>query len=343
MTRVLHIFEQFEPHPIQQALSSDVIGCVLPRAPSARDLVHVNAGKISSYTSSAARNTDGLANKGQTNQPKPTLEPRKNSHISAPTKSSLERSSPKRHRKRRAKATAEHREQRRVDQERYRKKKAQREHDLAKVVKRLSQEVPLLQMQHMRMAFGVKLTLEAVVTKYFQLFRYGVQFSNETSSCYLKARSQQQLVFLRMAMSNDVTLGELRGVEALLEQWKRCSTYFVHLELHQGEVSNPSPNFIWACATLSVTITKTTLEEVLSQLIEIEQDYRLELRSRLLGQQLALPCRVCFEWDESSKRVVRLETMVDFFTPLLDVLGCVEYVALVMQKLLITLEGIIGL
>ncbi|ETM37963.1 hypothetical protein L914_15632, partial [Phytophthora nicotianae] len=193
MTRVLHIFEQFEPHPIQQALSSDVIGCVLPRAPSARDLVHVNAGKISSYTSSAARNTDGLANKGQTNQPKPTLEPRKNSHISAPTKSSLERSSPKRHRKRRAKATAEHREQRRVDQERYRKKKAQREHDLAKVVKRLSQEVPLLQMQHMRMAFGVKLTLEAVVTEYFQLFRYGVQFSNETSSCYLKARSQQQL------------------------------------------------------------------------------------------------------------------------------------------------------
>ncbi|ETO66703.1 hypothetical protein F444_16210 [Phytophthora nicotianae P1976] len=327
MYRLLRILEQFDPERASNTLSSDVIGCVVPRGRIVRGYVYAGVNKEIPPPSSATHSCHGLG-------------PESRKTLPSSAKRSIAQYSPKPQRKNQTKSPAEYREQRRLKQERYRRKQTQREHDLAKVVKRLRQEVPLLQMQHMRMVFGVKLMLEAVVTEYFQLFRHGIWFSNMDTPCHLKAKAQQQLVFLRTAMSNDVILGGLKGVDALVEQWRRYCTYFDNVELNLGVVDIRS-NIAWANATLSVTVTKTTLDQVFPHLLEGEQ-YKLILRSRLLGQRLVLPCRICFEWDEKSKRVVRLDKMLDFFTPLQHLLPCFDFVATVMEKALITLECIIS-
>ncbi|ETI37937.1 hypothetical protein F443_16219 [Phytophthora nicotianae P1569] len=324
MLRVLQILEQYDPEHSPNTLSSDVIGCVVPRAPTTSESIYTEAVKTVHHANSATHNSSEVED---TN----TLS-RTRSGRADHTKWSTEQDSPKLHTKYRIKSSEEYRERRRLRQERFRAKQAQREKDLKTEVKKLRQDVPLLEMQRLRMSFENGLTLGSVVTEYFQIFRRGIWPSNAATSCFIKAMSQQQLVFLQTAISRHVIVGKFQGVDALIEQWRRYCTYFDNVEFRLGELEFSSPNIVWTRSTMSVSITEKTLEKVFPHLLEAEQ---LRLRSKLLSQRLVLPCRVCFEWNEVSKRVVRLDTMVDFITPLLDVLGNLDSVALALKKFLI--------
>lgn len=163
-------------------------------------------------------------------------------------------------------------------------------------------------MQHSRLSSNAKPSAWPVVVEYFHLFRQGSRWYEKVSSgpesWLQKSEAEQQLVFLRSSMAEDIMLGELRGVDALVEQWKRYTTYFDDLQFRLEHMTTISEDFITALASVNVTISQSTLQYVFPHLLGMGGE-GAALRSQLLGQRLLLPCRICFDWDGSSKRIAR--------------------------------------
>lgn len=220
---------------------------------------------------------------------------------------------------------------------------------------RLRHEIPLLETQHSRLVSGAKSSAWCVVMEYFHIFRNGARPFAEIplgpEAWLQRSEAQQQLSFLQSSMSDDVVLGEQRGVNALLEQWKRYTTSFDDLQFQVEHMTRVSEDFfIAATASLNVTISEQTLQYVFPHFVEVggdrcnspQQDKVALLRSKLLGQRLSLPCQLCFEWDKKSKRVVRMEQAVDFLTPPLRVVGSLADAAFVFEHARVNLDGVIG-
>ncbi|OWZ20414.1 hypothetical protein PHMEG_0005170 [Phytophthora megakarya] len=189
-----------------------------------------------------------------------------------------------------------------------------------------------------------------VVAEYFNLFRYGTDQSNYVSTGSGISRkapdAQRQQAFLRSAMTSDVNLGDSCGVDALFDQWRSYSVYFEPLQLRLRRVSKVSDRFLWASATLSVTISEITIQNVFPHIsaghISLKRQERLScIRLALLNKRLILPYRLCFEWDDTRNRVVRILTTLDFFSPILHAVKSIEDAALVLQHARINLNGVI--
>lgn len=105
-----------------------------------------------------------------------------------------------------------------------------------------------------------------------------------------------------------------------------------------------------ATATLSLTITEATLRYVFPHLLALEgsQSHSEDLGrasplyARLLRERLECPCTVRFMWDDSTGRVTRLDTAIDFLSPLLRALGSLEDVSYVLGEARITPACLIG-
>ncbi|KAG6943499.1 hypothetical protein JG688_00017575 [Phytophthora aleatoria] len=253
---------------------------------------------------------------------------------------------PKPKRKRIRIKTPRRREQCRTNQARYRQKQTQYAKNLEIAAEQLRQEIPMLEMQHSRLISNAKPTACCVfVVEYFHLFRNGSRCHDGISSgpevWLQKSEVEQQLVFLRSSMTEDVVLGELRGVDALVEQWKRYTSYFDDLQFHLEHMTTLSEDFIAATASLNVTISESTLQYVFPHLLAGGRDTAI-LRAKLLGQRLFLPCRLCFEWDRSSKRIARMENTVDILPSLVQVIGSIEDAAFVLEQALIAQDSAIG-
>ncbi|KAL4152372.1 hypothetical protein PRNP1_009303 [Phytophthora ramorum] len=245
------------------------------------------------------------------------------------------------------------REQCRANQARYRKKQSEQAKEVETSVEQLQREIPILEMQHSRLILSAKSSAWYVVVEYFNLFRNGTRLSHQVSpgpEAWLhKSEAQQQLVFLQTSVASDVMLGERRGVDALVEQWERCTSYFDDLQFQLEHMTRISDGFTTATGSLNVTSSGSTMQNVFPHLMKgdggqyntSQEDKSALLRSKLLGQRLCLPCRLCFEWDEASKRVVRLETTVDFLSSLLHLLGTIDDAAFVLEHALIAQDGAI--
>ncbi|KAF1778824.1 hypothetical protein GQ600_7362 [Phytophthora cactorum] len=134
--------------------------------------------------------------------------------------------------------TQRRREQCRDNQARYRTRQREFIRELQDGVERLREEVQNLSVKRHRLCYGVqtKNNIWHVVVEYFRLFRYGylapmselnlATSSPNDASTPREPNLRDQEWFLRAAMSPDVAIGELSGVDALIEQWRRYSTYF---------------------------------------------------------------------------------------------------------------------
>ncbi|GMF65203.1 unnamed protein product [Phytophthora lilii] len=246
--------------------------------------------------------------------------------------------------------TPRRREQCRNNQARYRKKQAEYAKGLELTVEQLKQEISVLEMQHSRLVSSAKTSAWYVVVEYFHIFYNGARSTRQISSgpeAWLqKSEAQQQLAFLQSSMSDDVVVGDQRGVNALLEQWKRYTSYFDDLQFQLDRMTRISEDSIVAAASLNVTISELTFQRVFPNLLArhegSSQEHKIALlRSKMLGQRLYLPCRLCFEWDETSKRVVRMERTVDFLTPLLQVVETIADATFVLENSLVSQDGTI--
>ncbi|RLN86741.1 hypothetical protein BBJ28_00003475 [Nothophytophthora sp. Chile5] len=251
--------------------------------------------------------------------------------------------------------TQRRREQCRANQARYRTKQTGYEKDLEAEVIRLRAEIPLLEMQRTRLRSGGQQSVWTVVVEYFHQFRNGIQMPLQNPEKHSGPRewlqdseAQHQLVFLRSTMASNVALGELCGVDALMEQWRRYSAYFANLHFQLERMEKASEDLMTASASLIVTVTESTLQHVFPYLVETERagsgegEEGVSLGAKLLGQRLSIPCTARFEWDDASSRVVRLETTMNFLPPLCQVLGSLKDATFVLEHALITREHAIG-
>ncbi|KAJ8538976.1 hypothetical protein ON010_g12896 [Phytophthora cinnamomi] len=224
------------------------------------------------------------------------------------------------------------REQCRINQARYRLRQDRKVQLLNDTVVELREEIPLLELQRDRILFGTKQSVFNVVVEYFHLFRHGIRMTNRAHD----ALAQQQQVFLRSVMTPRVILGERQGVHALIEQWRRYSSYFEDLHFQLEHMDERVKDLVTVSASMSVTITDATLKHVFPHLVHAN------LGDTLLGRRLMLPCSLHFEWDDTSSHVMRLEMTVDFLTPVNRMLNSLSDTAFVLGQALITLDGSIG-
>ncbi|KAG2769164.1 hypothetical protein PC129_g17869 [Phytophthora cactorum] len=241
-------------------------------------------------------------------------------------------------------------EQCRANQARYRQKQIDHTKWVDQIVQKLRADIPVLELQCTILRHGRQQDVWDVVVEYFRIFRFGVlvalprinkqeeahTVSNPGNSLE-NAETKQQLAFLRSSMTEDVNLGERTGVEALMDQWRLYSSSFQDLCLQLCRVERTTDRFVSVDATLNVTVSEATLENVFPL---VKDQF---LRSKLLGQHLQVPYSVCFEWDAAACRLSRVDTTTNFMTPLMRVLGNLADVASVLEHALITRDGTVGI
>ncbi|OWY94213.1 LOW QUALITY PROTEIN: hypothetical protein PHMEG_00036125 [Phytophthora megakarya] len=169
------------------------------------------------------------------------------------------------------------------------------------MVKKLREEIPLLEMQHVRVAWRSGRTRDKIIAF------HGGEIKNENGDGIPSALTPNNSVF-------DAT----------------------------------SDRFLWASATLSVVISEATLQNVFPHRVPGQmilknstgEDTLAHIRSKVLGKLVTIPYRLCFDWDETSFRVVRLETTLDLLSPLLLLVEKIEDAAIVLEHALIKLNGV---
>ncbi|KAK1928645.1 bZIP transcription factor 1 [Phytophthora citrophthora] len=236
--------------------------------------------------------------------------------------------------------TNKRREQCRNNQARYRDRQRIHMRELQKSSVTLRQEVQELSQKRYSLCYGAdtKNNAWSTVVEYFRLFRHGILISMSP----LVPQVQDQEYFLRTVMASDVALGEWSGVDTLIGQWRRYSAYFSSPHLQLKRVEEQPMGVLLAKASLSLTITETTLRSVFPHLLTSTSSENLQLCTRLLGQRLECQYSVSFQWEDVTKRVTGLECKMDWITPLLQVLGNLQDVNICLEKALITPCNLIG-
>ncbi|ETK71421.1 hypothetical protein F441_21820 [Phytophthora nicotianae CJ01A1] len=230
---------------------------------------------------------------------------------------------------------ARRREQCRINQARYRFRKEQRAQASHKTVLKLREEISQLELERSRLLSSVKQSVFDVVVEYFHHFRHGIESGQD--SLAQDRQVQEKVRFLQSSMAPNLSLGECRGVDTLIDRWHRFSSYFEKLHFQLEHMREVAPSLVVVRASLAVTVTKTTLKCVFPHLLENDQDLKLtRVGAKLLGRRLQLPCSLWFEWDEGSNKVVRLETSVDILIPVKKVMKSVEDTALVLNQAMAT-------
>ncbi|KAF4031035.1 hypothetical protein GN244_ATG17130 [Phytophthora infestans] len=157
------------------------------------------------------------------------------------------------------------------------------------------------------------------------------------------SETRQILAILERAFAHDAAMGELRGVDALMEQLLLFSQYFGQPHLKLLRIESVAPDVMAARAKLSVTVTELTLRHAFPHLEEpAGGEDRVLLFQRLLGQRLECDCSLSFLFDEDSERVARLEVNIDLATPLFEVLGSLKDVSNVLEHAGVSSECVIG-
>ncbi|KAK1930269.1 bZIP transcription factor 1 [Phytophthora citrophthora] len=262
--------------------------------------------------------------------------------------------------KRILKVSPSRRERCRINQARYRKRQRQYAENLDESIASLEQEIQELENERQDILCRAPSndSVWVVATEYFRLFRYGYMApmmaperrtvltdSNGNTRRPKEQKSHVQLDFFKSTMVKDVTDGDRCGAETLLESWRLLSLYFDDVYVQPKRLEQVSTGSLLASTIISLTITKNSLQSAFPHLLasrEVEGESQVmwsPLGEKLLNQRVVLRGSVRFDWDSSLARVIRVESKMDFLTPLLKLLGSLNEVAKVFEKALVTPEG----
>ncbi|KAG3123012.1 hypothetical protein PI124_g23839, partial [Phytophthora idaei] len=228
------------------------------------------------------------------------------------------------------------REQCRANQARYRDKQKNTQLQLEQSVEQLHKELETLKRRYRYLASRERSNQSpwSIVAEVFRLletsFRSPWRVAS-TQEMKNHAETRQILAILERSFAHDAAMGELRGVEALIEQLLLFSQYFGTPHLKLQRIESVAPGVMAARAKLSMMVTEFTLRHAFPHLEEPASEDRGDgrglLYQRLLGQRVECNCSLTFLFDEDSDRVVRLETSIDLTTPLLEMLGSLKDVS----------------
>lgn len=154
--------------------------------------------------------------------------------------------------------------------------------------------------------------------------------------------SQEQIRFVQQVVHPDVSNGELRGQNSLLEQWRRYTAFFGSLALHAQSFSVlPGAVGHAVCQsqlTLSLRVVSSTFQHVFSHLLQPQHSLLLQ---RLINQQLHVPMTLQLQFDALG-RVCSYDASLNFVQALRPLLASYEDVAAVLHDAHISTCGHIG-
>ena len=254
-------------------------------------------------------------------------------------------------RKRAEMSKSRRREQCRANQARYRNKQKNAQLALDTSVEQLHQELKILKRQYQDVSSheGGYQSPWLIAVEVFRLIETGFRSPwsmSSTQEMKNHTETRQIMVTLERAFAHDVAMGELRGVDALMDQLRLYSHYFDKPKLQLQRIESVGP-VISVQAKLCVTVTKLTLQYLLPHLKEPTGEHQVktgreQLYQRLCGQRLECSCLMTFLFDKDNYRVVRLATTIDLIPALLRVLGSLRDVSKVVEHAQVSSESVIS-
>uniref|UniRef100_K3X529 BZIP domain-containing protein n=1 Tax=Globisporangium ultimum (strain ATCC 200006 / CBS 805.95 / DAOM BR144) TaxID=431595 RepID=K3X529_GLOUD len=232
--------------------------------------------------------------------------------------------------------TDRRREQCRTNQERYRKKQRSEGVELEEHVTNLREQVRVLEQQRvgLQQGFDSSAIPYDVVLDFFRQFRHGLYGQEQVSQTLSAISRKHQLEFLHSVFRSNLEFGDFRGIDALVEQWRRYSTFHQDLTLEltntvsfeSVSLSNNQTHTICATGELALTITRATIQHVFPHL----EPTHARIVKKLIGKRVTYNGVFEFEFDADHK-VQRLDVSLDLVASLLGLLHNVRDVATVLE------------
>ncbi|KAF4129946.1 hypothetical protein GN958_ATG20838 [Phytophthora infestans] len=214
------------------------------------------------------------------------------------------------------------RERRREVQQRYRMKQKHLTDSLDKDIRELQHKIKTLAKQRLVVPGSVPAANNVweLAVRYFRLVRLGFQPSDLFDA-------------MRDAMAPDVVYNTECGFKAVVRGW--CfMNWFDDVEVELEHLSKSAGNSMIVTTITSVTITQRTLANVFPHLLNSKNEDTLA--SKLRGQRITMRGSTCFKWNAVTKRVVSVMAQSDMLTPMLRLLGSLENVSQVFDKVCIS-------
>ncbi|KAL3657514.1 hypothetical protein V7S43_017652 [Phytophthora oleae] len=228
------------------------------------------------------------------------------------------------------------REQCRTNQARYRNKQRNLQLQLEGAVKHLREELSRLKRQRQKILLAEKTDKSpwTIVTEVFRIlensFRSPWNLERE-EDMQSDIEAKRNLAFLHQTFTSDVAVGEVRGIDKVIEQWRLISQYFggAQLQLHRVELA--APGAITTSARLRFVVTELTLRYIFPNLPNVEPqskyDIQPSLRDKLLGHHIDCSISVDFLFENENGRVVRVEPQIDMMPELIKILRDIRAVS----------------
>uniref|UniRef100_K3WNT9 BZIP domain-containing protein n=1 Tax=Globisporangium ultimum (strain ATCC 200006 / CBS 805.95 / DAOM BR144) TaxID=431595 RepID=K3WNT9_GLOUD len=182
-------------------------------------------------------------------------------------------------------------------------------------------------------------SLVRVVREYYMLFQYGMQTAvppghkRLVSSDASESFQQRQVTFLNSAMDPEVQIGATKGVESLVEQWKRYTAYHSALrtDVLNVEISGPEESpMIVVNLHLHVRFSRETFKHVFPHVADNE-----ELVQRFIGKDVTYVGVNQYQFSKDG-RISVYDSDVSFASALIDAGASPRDIALLMNEAKIT-------
>lgn len=234
--------------------------------------------------------------------------------------------------------TDRRREQCRANQARYRNKQRGEAVVLEERVEQLRAEVSNLERQRQLQCSGADISEVPmqIVIEYFRLFRHGLSVEAAADETVARPSVSQQIAFIQSIMAPDLQFGDSRGVDGLIEQWRRYSWFHGDLafklesafsvEKKAARASHRASYNVHTTASLMLTITQETIRRVFPHVNSLKQ-----LKTKLLDKRVRYPCSLVFEFDEFDK-VQALVCSMDYMASLQEIVGNVHELVVLLEN-----------
>ncbi|OWZ03560.1 Bzip transcription factor [Phytophthora megakarya] len=157
---------------------------------------------------------------------------------------------------------------------------------------------------------------------------------------------KRKLTDMEASFSHDICMGNVCGLDALVQQLRCYAQYFGLPQIRLQRVEMKCPGVITASARLGLTITDLTLRRLFPHISKeprskYDTNWGDRLVDRLVSQRLDCTCSLNFLFDDVSGRVVRLETQIGFIPALFQVVRTADAVSEVMEGALISPDCVV--
>ncbi|KAG3006153.1 hypothetical protein PC120_g17551 [Phytophthora cactorum] len=226
-----------------------------------------------------------------------------------------------------AEKTLQHfREQRRLTQQRYRKRIHSKVISLESDVARLQEELLRIQsILHPPPRVASNTSPWKAVAEFFRLFQNGVEEPVKKdigSITPLNALYDVQKKFLHVIMAPNVILNDGFGVDAVLKCWSFHSRQHERAEIQLLRLEQGPENAVVAYVNNSTTITENMLRNSLLTDDNCVGERELpSFASKLVGHRLTFRIIVRFVWDDEKGLFESAYHQADMLTPLIKMLG----------------------